>query len=367
MRKFLLGLLLLPAGYRAGAQVTMPLTAHLDKVSLTVAMGLEGHPSYAVFYGTKPVIKPSRLGLSFADGKGFDGPMVLAGSETKDVDETWQPVWGEVKNIRNHYQQLTVHLRQPAANGRKLDVVFRVFADGVGFRYEVPTQPGLTYFTVQDEQTEFNLPGNHKVFWIPGDYDSNEYAYTTSRLSEVNTTPIEAIQQKAAPTRVQTPLMLKSDDGLYMNIHEAALVNYPAMFLNVDTKTFSLTSQLVPDASGTGAKAYLQAPEHTPWRTIVVADNAPDVLASKLILNLNEPSNQTDTGWITPQKFVGVWWEMHVNRASWNYADTSNIKLAGTNWAKLKPNGHHGANTANVKRYIDFAAAHHIPGVLVEG
>ena len=367
MRKFLLILLLLSAGYRAGAQVTMPLKAHLDKVSLTVAMGLEGHPSYAVFYGTKPVIKPSRLGLSFADGKGFDGPMVLVGSETKDVDETWQPVWGEVKNIRNHYQQLTVHLRQPVASGRKLDVVFRVFADGVGFRYEVPTQPGLTYFTVQDEQTEFNLPGNHKVFWIPGDYDSNEYAYTTSRLSEVNTTPIEAIQQKAASTRVQTPLMLKSDDGLYVNIHEAALVNYPAMFLNVDTKTFSLTSQLVPDASGTGAKAYLQAPEHTPWRTIVVADNAPDVLASKLILNLNEPSNLTDTGWITPQKFVGVWWEMHVNRASWNYADTSNIKLAGTNWAKLKPNGHHGANTANVKRYIDFAAAHHIPGVLVEG
>ena len=367
MRKFLLVLLLLSAGYRAGAQVTMPLKAHLDKVSLTVAMGLEGHPSYAVFYGTKPVIKPSRLGLSFADGKGFDGPMVLVGSETKDVDETWQPVWGEVKNIRNHYQQLTVHLRQPVASGRKLDVVFRVFADGVGFRYEVPTQPGLTYFTVQDEQTEFNLPGNHKVFWIPGDYDSNEYAYTTSRLSEVNTTPIEAIQQKAASTRVQTPLMLKSDDGLYVNIHEAALVNYPAMFLNVDTKTFSLTSQLVPDASGTGAKAYLQAPEHTPWRTIVVADNAPDVLASKLILNLNEPSNLTDTGWITPQKFVGVWWEMHVNRASWNYADTSNIKLAGTNWAKLKPNGHHGANTANVKRYIDFAAAHHIPGVLVEG
>ena len=367
MRKFLLVLLLLSAGYRAGAQVTMPLKAHLDKVSLTVAMGLEGHPSYAVFYGTKPVIKPSRLGLSFADGKGFDGPMVLVGSETKDVDETWQPVWGEVKNIRNHYQQLTVHLRQPVASGRKLDVVFRVFADGVGFRYEVPTQPGLTYFTVQDEQTEFNLPGNHKVFWIPGDYDSNEYAYTTSRLSEVNTTPIEAIQQKAAPARVQTLLMLKSDDGLYVNIHEAALVNYPAMFLNVDTKTFSLTSQLVPDASGTGAKAYLQAPEHTPWRTIVVADNAPDVLASKLILNLNEPSNLTDTGWITPQKFVGVWWEMHVNRASWNYADTSNIKLAGTNWAKLKPNGHHGANTANVKRYIDFAAAHHIPGVLVEG
>ena len=367
MRTTLFVLLLLNAWYRAAAQAPTPLTARQDKVSLTFAVGPDGYPTYALSYGPKPVINSSRLGLSFADGKGFDGPLVLVGSEMKDVDETWQPVWGEVKNIRNHYQQLTVHLRQPAATGRKLDVVFRVFADGVGFRYEVPAQPGLAYFTVQDEQTEFNLPGNHKAFWIPGDYDSNEYAYTTSRVSEVNTAPIEAIQMKSAPNRVQTPLMLKSDDGLYVNIHEAALVNYPAMFLNVNVQTFSLTSQLVPDATGTGAKAYLQAPEHTPWRTIVVADNAPAVLASKLILNLNEPTKLTETSWITPQKFVGVWWEMHVNRASWNYADTSNLKLAGTNWARLKPNGHHGANTANVKRYIDFAAQHHIAGVLVEG
>ncbi|MDO7845155.1 glycoside hydrolase family 97 protein [Hymenobacter sp. M29] len=367
MRKILLAICLLPAGFRASAQTTTPLSAHLEKVSLTVALGADGRPAYAVAYGAKTVVQPSRLGLSFADGKGFDGPLVLAGSETKDVDETWTPVWGEVKTIRNHYQQLTVHLRQPAAPGRTLDVVFRVFADGVGFRYEFPRQPRLQYFTVQDEHTEFNLPANHKAFWIPGDYDSNEYAYTTSRLSEVNTTPIEAIQLKSDPKRVQTPLMLKADNGLYINIHEAALVNYPALFLNVDTKTFSLSSQLVPDATGTGAKAYLQAPEHTPWRTIVVADNAPAVLASKLILNLNEPSKVAETGWIQPQKFVGVWWEMHVNRASWNYADTSNIKLAGTNWNALKNNGHHGANTANVKRYIDFAAAHHIPGVLVEG
>ncbi len=353
--------------FGASAQTTAPVHARLDKVDLTFALGPDGHPTYAVAYGAKTVVEPSRLGLAFADGRGFDGPLVLVGSETQDVDESWQPVWGEVKTIRNHYQQLTVHLRQPAANGRRLDVVFRVFADGVGFRYEVPAQPGLAYFTVQDEHTEFNLPANHKAFWIPGDYDSNEYAYTTSRVSEVNTTPIAAIQQKAPATRVQTPLMLKSDDGLYINLHEAALVNYPAMFLNVNTHTFCLTSQLVPDATGTGAKAYLQAPEHTPWRTIVVADNAPAVLASKLILNLNEPSKLPDTGWIHPQKFVGVWWEMHVNRASWNYADTSNLKLAGTNWNALKNNGHHGANTANVKRYIDFAAAHHIPGVLVEG
>ncbi|GAA3991724.1 glycoside hydrolase family 97 N-terminal domain-containing protein [Hymenobacter antarcticus] len=255
MRNFLLVLLLLTAGYHAGAQGTAPLIARQGKVSLTVAIGADGHPNYAVAYGPKPVITPSRLGLSFADGKGFEGPLVLVGSEMKDVDETWQPVWGEVKNIRNHYQQLTVHLRQPATTGHKLDVVFRVFADGVGFRYEVPAQPGLAYFTVQDEYTEFNLPGNHKAFWIPGDYDSNEYTYTTSRVSEVNTAHIEAIQLKSAPTRVQTPLMLKSDDGLYVNIHEAALVNYPAMFLNVNTQTFGLTSQLVPDATGTGAKA----------------------------------------------------------------------------------------------------------------
>lgn len=367
MRNLLLVLLLTTLASRAGAQAGPPLTAHLDNVRLTVALGADGRPTYDVRYGAKPVIASSHLGLSFADGQGFDGPQVVLGSETRDVDETWQPVWGEVKDIRNHYQQLTVHLRRAAAPTRLLDLVFRVFADGVGFRYEFPAQPALSYFTVQDEQTEFNLPANHKVFWIPGDYDSNEYAYTTSRLSEVNTAPIEPIQQKAAPTRVQTPLLLKSDDGLYINIHEAALVNYPAMMLNVDTKSFGLRSQLVPDASGTGAKAYLQTPEHTPWRTIVVSDRAPELLASKLILNLNEPNKLPETGWIKPQKFVGVWWEMHVNRASWNYADTSNLKLAGTDWARLRPNGHHGANTANVKRYIDFAARHHLGGVLVEG
>ncbi|WP_375418626.1 glycoside hydrolase family 97 protein [uncultured Hymenobacter sp.] len=334
-------------------------------MSLTFALAANGQPTYAVTYQQKPVIQPSRLGLTLAGGGGFDGPLVVTGSETKDVDETWQPVWGEVKNIRNHYQQLTVHLRQPAADGRRLDVVFRVFADGVGFRYEFPQQASLTYFVVRDERTEFNLPADHKAFWIPGDYDSNEYTYTTSRLSAVNTAGIEPIQLKAAPTTVQTPLMLKSDVGLYVNIHEAALVNYPAMMLNVNPKTFGLTSQLVPDA--TGNAAYLQAPEHTPWRTIVVADNAPAVLASKLILNLNEPSKIAETSWIKPQKFVGVWWEMHVNKATWNYADTTNIKLANTDWTKLKPNGHHGANTANVKRYIDFAAKHGLQSVLVEG
>ena len=367
MRKFLPVLLVLVAAYRAEAQAAAPLSARLGKVSLSFALAPDGRPTYAVAYGSKTVLRPSRLGLSFADGQGFEGPLTLVGSETRDVDETWQPVWGEVKDIRNHYRELTVHLRQPAAEGRRLDVVFRVFADGVGFRYEFPRQPRLQYFTVQDEFTEFNLPANHKAFWIPGDYDSNEYAYTTSRLSAVDTTPIPAIQEKAPAHRIQTPLMLKSDDGLYINIHEAALVNYPALYLTVDPKTFSLSSQLVPDATGTGAKAYLQAPEHTPWRTVVVSDKAPEVLASKLILNLNEPSKIDNPSWIKPQKFVGVWWEMQVSRGSWNYADTFNIKLAGTNWRALKPNGRHMANTAHVKQYIDFAAAHHIAGVLVEG
>ncbi|GAA4368588.1 glycoside hydrolase family 97 protein [Hymenobacter saemangeumensis] len=365
MKNFLSTAALLLAAYSAAAQPTGPLTARLDKVSLTFALNSSGQPTYSVSYNQKPVIQPSRLGISLAEGPGFDAVLEVAGSETKDVDETWQPVWGEVKNIRNHYQQLTVHLRQPQAPGRQLDVVFRVFADGVGFRYEFPQQDKLQYFTVSDEQTQFNLPADHKAFWIPGDYDSNEYSYTTSRLSQVNTTPIAVIQHRAAPTTVQTPLMLKTDDGLYVNIHEAALVNYPAMFVNVDPKTFALKAQLVPSA--TGAKAYLQTPEHTPWRTVVVADNAPAILASKLILNLNEPSKIADTGWIKPQKFVGVWWEMHVNKASWNYSDASNIKLAGTDWSTLKPNGRHGANTANVKRYIDFAARHGLQSVLVEG
>ncbi|QIX60543.1 glycoside hydrolase family 97 protein [Hymenobacter sp. BT18] len=365
MRKVLL-LCLLTAGLRGAAQPTAaPLTARLDKVSLTFALSPAGQPTYTVSYGQRAVITPSRLGLELAGTPGFDGQLQLIGSEVKDADETWQPVWGEVKSIRNHYQQLTVHLRQAQAPGRQLDIVFRVFADGVGFRYEVPRQKDLTYFTVQGEKTEFNLTGNHKAFWIPGDYDSNEYTYTTSKLSEVNSADITPIQEKSAPNRVQTPLMLKSDDGLYVNIHEAALVNYPALMLNVDTKTFGLTSQLVPSA--TGAAAYLQAPEHTPWRTVVVADNAPAVLASKLILNLNEPTTLAETSWIKPQKFVGVWWEMHVNKASWNYSDTGNLKLASTDWNALKPNGRHGANTANVKRYIDFAAKNGIEGVLVEG
>ncbi|NML63585.1 glycoside hydrolase family 97 protein [Hymenobacter sp. RP-2-7] len=335
------------------------------RLALTFALTPAGEPSYQLSYGSKPVIKPSRLGVLLRGGAGMEQGFVVAGVDSSAHDDTWTPVWGEVKSIRNHYQELAVTLRQPQQQNRALVLRFRVFDDGLGFRYEWPRQQQLAYFVVSEERTEFNLPADHKAFWIPGDYDSNEYRYTTSRLSAINTLPIKQLEMRAAPYTVQTPLMLKADDGLYINIHEAGLENYSAMFLNVDTKTFGLRSQLVPDAMGN--MAYLQTPDHTPWRTVVVADNAPAVLASKLILNLNEPSRIADTGWIKPQKFVGVWWLMQVGKASWNYADSTNLKLATTDWSKLKPNGRHGATTARVKQYIDFAAAHHIEGVLVEG
>ncbi|MGI4865184.1 MAG: glycoside hydrolase family 97 protein [Janthinobacterium lividum] len=368
MRKCLFVLLLLAVGYQATAQAAAPLTAHLANVKLTFTLNPAGQPTYAVALNQKPVVNASRLGLIFQDGKGFDGALVLAGSEVTNVDETWQPVWGEVKSIRNHYQQLTVHLRQAAAPGRRLDVVFRVFADGVGFRYEFPRQLALGNFVVMEELTEFALPADHQAFWIPGDYDSNEYYYTHSRLSAVDGAPqVKAsteIAARVAPDAqaVATPLMLKSDDGLYLNIHEAAQVDYPAMQLHVDRASHRLTARLVPDA--VGKKAFLHAPCHTPWRTLIVSAKAPDILASKLILNLNEPSKIADTGWIKPMKFVGVWWEMQTGRTDWKYANSADTLDAR---GQLIPTGRHGANTQNVKRYIDFAAQHGIAGVLVEG
>ena len=368
MKKSGLFLLLAFGGFGAAAQSANPLTARLENIKLTVALTAGGQPTYAVTYRQKSVMNPSRLGIQLAGGKGFDGPLVIAGSEIKNVDDSWQPVLGEVKSIRNHYQQLTVHLRQAAAPSRRLDVVFRVFADGVGFRYEFPKQPNLQYFVVADELTEFALPADHKAFWIPGDYDTNEYAYTVSKLSEVDNTQLvkssTAIAVREAPDAqaVATPLMLKAADGLYVNIHEAAQVDYPAMQLHVDRASYRLTARLVPDAVGT--KAYLHAPGHTPWRTLIVSDKATDILASKLILNLNEPSRIGETGWIKPMKFVGVWWEMQTSKSSWSYANSADtLNAAG----QLIAHGHHGANTANVKRYIDFAAQHGIQGVLVEG
>ncbi len=247
---------------------------------------------------------------------------------------------------------------------------FRLFDDGLGFRCEFPVQNDLKYFTLADEKTEFKLTGDHKAFWIPGDYDSNEQQYTTSKLSQINALESSrangiAFHTEIADNAVQTPLMMKTADGLYINIHEAALVNYPTMYVMVDRNAFGMTSHLTPNA--VGSAAFLQTPARTPWRTVIVSDKATDILASKLILNLNEPTRIKDTTWIKPQKMVGVWWEMHVGKASWNYSDVSNIILANTNWKTMKPNGKHGANTANVKRYIDFAARNGIDGVLVEG
>ena len=273
-----------------------------------------------------------------------------------------------MKNIRNHYKQLTIHLKQNSSSGLLLNIVFRVFKDGIGFRYEFPGQPHLKYFIVSDELTEFALTGNHKTFWIPGDYDTNEYPYTTSKISEIDNTDMvknsTAIAVRVAPDKyvVQTPLMMKTADSLYINIHEAALVDYPAMQLHVNTNTYSLTASLVPDALGN--KAYLRAPAKTPWRTIIVSNKATDILASKIILNLNEPSVIKNTSWIKPMKFIGIWWEMQTGESGWNYAN--NIDSLSSK-DSLIPNGHHGANTANVKHYIDFAARNGIEGLLVEG
>ncbi len=340
----------------------------LGKVKLEFYADANGIPTYAVYYNGRLVIHPSQLGFSLADDSTFYKGFNVRGTDKKQVDETWQPVWGETGSIRSHYQQLTVYLQQQQAPFRLLDIVFRVFEDGIGFRYEFPKQPNLKYFIVTEERSAFNLTGNHKTFWIPGDYDTNEYAYTTSRINEIDAWKVmhaaTDIAVRVTPDQyaVQTPLMMKSDDGLYINIHEAALINYPAMQLHVNRSNYALTSALVPDA--TGNKAYLHAPCHTPWRTILVSDKAADMLSSKTILNLNEPATSGNTSWIQPMKFVGVWWEMQTGKSTWSYSDFPDSTDANE---QLIPNNRHGANTANVKRYIDFAAKNNIKGVLVEG
>jgi hypothetical protein len=350
--------------------VAQDIKSPAGKVSLSFALTNDGEPTYRLSIGGKPVVLQSRLGIELKDLPALTKGFAVVSTDVSDTDETWEPVWGEVKRIRNHYRELTVTLQQASPNNRRMIVRFRLFDDGLGFRYEFPEQNDLKYFIVSDEKTEFNLTGDHKAFWIPGDYDTNEYAYFTTRLSEVDATKGKAAQEIsvksiAAANAVQTPLMMKTSDGLYINIHEAVLVNYPAMNLTVDKQTFGLSSHLVPDAIGN--KAYMQAPDKTPWRTIVVSDKAADILASKLILNLNEPSKVRDTSWIKPQKFLGIWWEMHVGKSTWNYSDVGNVKLATADWASLKPNGKHGANTAKTKHYIDFASKHGFDSVLVEG
>jgi glucan 1,4-alpha-glucosidase len=341
-----------------------------SKVTLSFRLTSAGAPVYQLAFAGRPVIRESRLGIELKDRRGLTDGFTLEKVETLEKDETWEPVWGEVRRVRNHYREGAFTLRQASEGEPRVVLRFRVFDDGLAFRYEFPEQKALSYFIVSDEKTELNMTGDHKAFWIPGDYDSNEYLYSTTRLSEIDATPAAlgggiAVQVRIAPNAVQTPLMMKTADGLYVNLHEAGLVDYPAMNLAVDRQTFGMTTHLVPDAVGN--KAYLRAPARTPWRTVVVGDRAGDILASKLILNVNEPSKIADPSWIKPQKFVGVWWEMHVEKATWSYADVDSVSLTGTDWKSLKPNGRHGANTANVKRYVDFAARHGFPGVLVEG
>lgn len=327
-----------------------------------------GTPTYRIDFDQTAVILNSKMGFILNENDPFAANFELIGSDKQSIDETWKPVWGEVSQIRNQYHELTIHLKERGGSKRLLDIVFKVFADGVGFRYEFPKQGHLHYFIVTEELTQFHLAADHKAFWIPGDYDTNEYPYTTSKISEVDNTKIvnasTEIAVRMAPDKyaVQTPLMLKTSNGLYINLHEAALVDYPAMQLHVDRSTLTLSASLVPDAVGN--KAYLRTPAQTPWRTIIVSDKATDVLASKMILNLNEPSKIQNTLWIKPMKFIGVWWEMQVGKSRWSYADKID-SLSAT--GALFPHHHHGANTANVKRHIDFAAKNGIQGVLVEG
>ncbi len=362
---YILLVVLVPPVY---AQSTNPVQVTMNKVKLDFVLDAGGTPTYAVQYDQQQVVAPSRLGFSLTDDSTFYKDFELLRTSRRSVNESWQPVWGEVNTIRNQYEELTVALRQRKAPNRLLNIVFRVFEEGVGFRYEFPLQPNLKYFVVANELTQFKLTGDHKTFWIPGDYDTNEYLYTTSPLSGIDNTSIVksstdiAVRTAPDPYAVQTPLMMKSKEGLYINIHEAALINYPAMQLHIDRANYSLSSSLVPDA--TGNKAYLHAPCQIPWRTIIVSNKAADMLASKMILNLNEPTTLTNTSWIKPMKFVGVWWEMQTAKATWNYSNFPDSTDAS---GRLIPNGTHGANTANVKKYIDFAAANGIGGVLVEG
>ncbi|MDM8338392.1 glycoside hydrolase family 97 protein [Mediterranea massiliensis] len=346
------------------------ITSPNGQIKLTFSVSAQGEPVYELSYKDKVVIKPSKLGLELKDDPGLMSGFAIADVKTSTFDETWEPVWGEVKQIRNHYNEMAVTLKQEAQN-RNIVIRFRVFDDGLGFRYEFPLQKNLNYFVIKEEHTQFAMAGDHKAFWIPGDYDTQEYDYTESKLSEIRGLMEGAItgnasQTQFSPTGVQTSLQMKTDDGLYINLHEAALVDYSCMHLNLDDKNLVFESWLTPDAQGN--KGYLQAPCVSPWRTVIVSDDARDILASKITLNLNEPCAYEDVSWIKPVKYVGVWWEMIAGKSTWAYTDDlPSVKLGETDYTKTKPNGRHGANNENVKKYIDFAAENGLDQVLVEG
>ena len=339
-------------------------------VMLSFSLKSDGTPSYKVTYKNKPVINESTLGFTLKKAEPLTNNFTVVDTKKSTFKETWKPVWGEESEILNHYNELLVSLEQNNTN-RKMNIRFRVYNEGVGFRYEFPSQKELTYFVVEEELSQFAMTGDHTAWWIPGDYDTQEYDYTESKLSEIRGLMKEAVTENVSqfafsPTGVQTSLMMKTKDGLYINLHEAALVDYSLMNLNLDDKTFVFQSWLTPDAKGD--KGYLMAPCHSPWRTIMVSDDARKILASRLILNLNEPCAIADTSWIKPVKYVGVWWEMITGKNSWSYTnDLPTIDLNTVDYSKTKPNGTHGANNEEVRKYIDFAAKHGFDQVLVEG
>lgn len=344
------------------------ITSPDGELSLTFSLN-EGTPTYKVDYKGTPVILESRLGFYLNGAEDLLDGFTILGSEQSTFDETWEPVWGEETAIRNHYNELLVHLEQKAT-ARKMDIRIRLFDDGYGLRYEFPRQEGLTYFTVKEERTEFALTGDHRAFWMPGDYDTQEYDYFDSRLSEMGAIAADHVSGNASTTRfsdwgVQTALTMKSDEGIYITLHEAALVDYSCMHLLYNPETKVFTSWLTPDAIGN--KAYMQTPAKTPWRTAVITDDARELLASRLTLNLNEPCALEDTSWIKPVKYMGVWWELITNKNTWAYANEGNVKLDLVDFAALKPNGTHGATNENVKRYIDFASKYGFDQLLVEG
>jgi len=377
--------------HQEGVALQQNLTAeelHSPDGQLTLRFTLQegGVPAYSLRYKGREVIRPSRLGLELTGSENatfgqevrkssdprtslYDG-FHLAAAERNSVDETWEPVWGESRTIRDRHNELAVRLAQEET-GRTMIIRFRLFNDGLGFRYEFPQQKELVYFVVREELTEFAMTGDHTAFWIPGDYDTQEYDYHTSRLSEIGGINRAGRQGNLSQTGfsdtgVQTALQLKTDDGLYINLHEAALINYGAMHLDLDEETLTFRSWVTPDANG--SKGHLQTPARTPWRTVIVSDDARDILASRITLNLNEPSKIEDTSWIKPTKYVGVWWEMITGKSDWSYtADLPSVQIGITDYTKVQPHGRHGATTANVKRYIDFAAEHGFDAVLVEG
>lgn len=358
-------LILLPFPAIRAQQMSSP----SGDLSLSVECS-SGILSYSLSYKGQPVILPARLGL-YGDEADLTSGFEVVSVSRDTVDVSWTSVWGEYSSVREYYHEMAVNLEQ-TATGRVMTVRFRLFDDGLGFRYEVPEQNHINYVSLRDEVTEFNLTGDHLAFCIPGDYDTNEFAYSTARLSGIGDEMERRLAKKTYETKaegnlsVQTPLMLKTDEGLYINIHEAALVHYAAMLLDVNDSTFMLKAHLVPDKNG--VRGYLQAPFNSPWRTVIVSDDARDILASQLIYNLNEPCAIEDPSWIRPQKFVGVWWEMFTGQGStWAYSDYYKAKPGITDYSSLTPNGHHAANTENVKKYIDFAADHGIDAVLVEG